>query len=255
MAIPGIWWVDLQIDGVKRGYLSQQPVSRMPHPGSVIAASFTSPIDALYLAAVFNPIFTVSHLGTRKVKRVSLFQAIAHALSPVQSTSAAAEMEPRKSMTDVRALLDAYPGRIIVVFPECSTTNGKGVLPFSPSLLTTPPTVRIFPVSLRYTPPDITTPIPGAWVAFLWKLLSRPTHCIRVRIAEGILNETGTLAGEASSCGGSSGKNYSDLTPDEKHVLDRVAESLARLGRNKRVGLTLGDKEAFVQAWRRPRRD
>ncbi len=129
MAIPGIWWVDLQLDGVKRGSLSQQPTSRVPHPRSVIAASFTSPIDALYLAAVFDPIFTVSYPGSRKVRRVGLFGAIAAALSSAQLLPNASAEE---GLTDLRALLDRYPNRVIAVFPECGTTNGKGVLPFSP---------------------------------------------------------------------------------------------------------------------------
>lgn len=255
MGIPGIWWVDLQIDGVKRGHLSQQPASRVPHPGSVIAANFTSPVDALYLAAIFDPIFTVSYLGTRKVRRVSLFQAIVQALCPIQLHPPQATAGRNENITDVRALLAAHPGRIIVVFPECGTTNGKGVLPFSPSLLATPSSVKIFPVSLRYTPPDITTPVPGAWAAFLWKLLSRPTHCIRVRIAEGVLNATSETTGQAKKPSTSSiSKDIASMTGGEQHVLDHVAESLARLGRNKRVGLTLEDKAAFVQAWERPKK-
>ena len=242
MGIPGIWWVDLQIDGVKRGHLSQQPASRVPHPGSVIAASFTSPVDAIYLAAVFDPVFTVSFPGTRKVRQISLFRAVAQALSPVQLSLPRASLRGG-SVTDIGALLQAHPDRIIVVFPECSTTNGKGVLPFSPSLLATPSSASIFPVSLRYTPPDITTPVPGAWATFLWNLLSRPTHCIRVRIAEGVSNTAVGL-----------GEGESTLAPEEQNMLDRIAESLARLGRNKRVGLTLVEKAAFVKAWANPKK-
>lgn len=239
MGIPGIWWVDLQIDGVKRGHLSQQPASRVPHPGSVIAASFTSPVDAIYLAAIFDPIFTVSYPGTRKVQRITLFQAVTQALAPVQLGAPG----DGAGVTDIGALVKAHPDRIIVVFPECGTTNGKGVLPFSPSLLATPSSARIFPVSLRYTPPDITTPVPGAWASFLWKLLSRPTHCIRVRIAECVSN-TASSVGQAGA----------SLTSEEQGVLDRIADSLARLGRNKRVGLTLTDKVAFLKAWGKPKK-
>ena len=46
----------------------------------------------------------------------------------------------------------------------------------------------------------------------------------------------------------------SDVSSDEKIVLDKVAEALARLGRVKRVGLSATDKEAFVKAWTRQRR-
>ena len=259
MGIPGIWWVDLQLDGVKRGSLSQQPPSRVPHPRSVIAASFTSPIDALYLAAVFDPIFTISYPGTRQVRRVGLLRAAAAALSPAQLLPNPPPPE-RHELTDLRALLARYPDRVIAVFPECGTTNGKGVLPFSPSLLAVPGGVRIFPVSLRYAPADITTPVPGAWATFLWKLLGRPTHSLRVRIAEGVYN-TGEAASEAAraeasgvdarSAGAAGG---SSVGAEEQRVLDRVAEALARLGRSKRVGLTLRDKAAFVDAWKKAKK-
>lgn len=39
------------------------------------------------------------------------------------------------------------------------------------------------------------------------------------------------------------------ITAAEKAVLNRVADALARLGRVKRVGLGVRDKESFVEAW------
>jgi hypothetical protein len=38
-------------------------------------------------------------------------------------------------------------------------------------------------------------------------------------------------------------------TAEEQKLLDRVGEALARLGRVKRVGLTLKEKKAFVALW------
>lgn len=87
-------------------------------------------------------------------------------------------------------------GRVIVVFPESTTSNGRGILKLSPSLLSAGDNTKIFPVSLRYTPADIVTPIPG-WLEvlrFIWRLNSSPTHCIRVRIGGPI-----TLASPPSS--------------------------------------------------------
>jgi len=252
MGIPGIWWVDIQIDGVKRGHLSEQPPDRVPHPGSIIAANFTSPIDAIYLAGVFDPIFTISYPGSRKVRRVSLLGAMTQALSKAQL-----DWNPpaRSKLTDLRTLLAQNPGRIIVCFPECGTSNGRGTLPFSPSLLTVPASSKIFPVSLRYTPSDITTPVPGAWVTFFWNLLSRFTHTVRVRIAEGIDNTSaaetnGAHDSYAAAAAGGSGED-GNLAKNEQAVLDKVAEALARLSRNKRVGLTLRDKAAFVDTWKK----
>lgn len=257
LSIAWIFWGDLQLDGVKRGSLSQQPPDRMPGapPASVIAASFTSPIDAVYLAAVFDPIFTISYPASRRVVRVGLWRAMWQALSPSQLRTAP---PPAAQLTTVAELLAQHPGRVVAVFPECATTNGMGILPFSPSLLTVPGDVKIFPVSIRYTAPDITTPVPGTWWRFLWRLLSRPTHVMRIRIADAIYNTAGLVNGlgessgvETRSAARATGNERDDASSEEQRVLDRVAETLARLGRNKRVGLTVTDKAKFVEAWKK----
>ncbi|KAK4100149.1 hypothetical protein N658DRAFT_473744 [Parathielavia hyrcaniae] len=266
LTIPLVWWVDLQLDGVKRGALSQQPRSRVPHPRSIIAANFTSPLDALYLAAVFDPVFVASHPASRKVRHISLWSAIFAALSPSAQLLDLDEWEAQNSgrLTDLRALVARHPDRVIAVFPECGTTNGKGILPLSPCLLTAPAESAIFPLSMRYTPPDVTTPVPatgwfpiGVWAGFLWKLLGRPTHCIRVRIAEAAYNTTSATNGvsEAHQVLPPRGewRGEDEPTTEEQRLLDQIGEALARLGRAKRVGLTLKDKKAFVAAWTKGR--
>jgi 1-acyl-sn-glycerol-3-phosphate acyltransferase len=260
LAIPGVWWVDLQLDGVKRGSLSQQPRSRVPHGKSIIAANCTSPIDALYLAAVFDPIFVASHPSSRKVRQIGLLTAIASALSPTAQLRTLEEWEQHQpqELTTLHTLLARHPDRVIAVFPECGTTNGKGILPLGPSLLTAPADTAIFPLSLRYAPPDVTTPVLGSagWAGFVWKLLGRPTHCVRVRIAEAVFNTAGATNGVEGSgvvggvaLGGWEGRAEDQPTAEEQQLLDRVGEALARLGRVKRVGLTLRDKKRFLAAW------
>lgn len=274
LGIPGIWWIDLQIDGVRKGSLARKHQGKVPQQSDIIASSFTSPIDSLYLAAIFDPIFTVSYPHTRQVELISLFGAILRALSQPR------DQPPNGAkMTDLKALLASHPNRAIVVFPECTTTNGRGILPFSPSLLTSPPGTKIFPISLRYTPPDITTPVPRQYWAFMWNLLSQPTHCIRVRIAEVVYNRSKPSTAQPSvekkdkyltnvldSIADDSAMTSStdtltslsdqpaEVTPEEKRVLDKVAEALARLGRVKRVDLTVKDKATFIDAWSRRRR-
>lgn len=271
LGIPGVWWIDLQIDGVRKGSLARGNVQRVPSPSSIIASSFTSPIDSLYLAAIFDPIFTVSYPHTRQVQCISLLGAIFRALSPPKEYPS-----PRATLTDLKTLVVEHPKRVIVVFPECTTTNGRGILPFSPSLLSAAPTTKIFPVNLRYTPPDITTPVPGAYISFIWNLLSQPTHCIRVRIAEVVYNTakpTDIVAekkeryltnfldtlGDDSAMTSSTDTLISvtdqngDINAEEKRVLDKVGEALARLGRVQRVGLTVKDKITFVEAWSKSR--
>ncbi|KAL2008438.1 hypothetical protein VTN00DRAFT_6632 [Thermoascus crustaceus] len=267
LGVPSIWWIDLQIDGVRKGSLAKQRTARLPGPGSIIASSFTSPIDAVYLAAIFDPIFVASYPSTWQVERISLLQAILRSFSFPRVNP-----PPGARMVEISKLLERYPNSPIVIFPECTTTNGRGILPLSISLLDVPSKTKIYPVSVRYTPADVTTPIPGSYITFLWNLLSKPTHCIRVRIAEAVngvdaasqtsarktyeSNHIDTLKEEAnSSTDGLLGNDYGVfLIRDQKALLDHVGEALARLGRVKRVGLGVKEKQDFVRMWTKVKR-
>ena len=274
LGIPGVWWIDIQVDGVRRGSLSQTPPGRLPSSGQVIASSYTSPLDILYLAAIFDPIFTQSQAGSRLVRPVSIEGALASCFD-VQPPP---PFDARKGCMPLADLIAQNKDRVIVVFPESTTSNGRGILKLSHSLLSANPQTRIFPVSLRYTPADVVTPIPG-WleaIKFIWRLNSQQTHCIRARIGAPTSvasappsdnastgPTTRSRTGRSSSGMDSnffdtldettnsvqSGDDDEGLTELEKRVLDAVADALARLARVKRVGLGVGEKEKFVEAW------
>lgn len=290
LGIPGVWWVDLQIDGVKRGQLASAK-DHLPKAGTIVASSFTSPLDPLYLAGIFQPIFTRSYASTRKVERISLWSAIRLAFSqPLVNPPANAKLVTLQRLSAV------YPSKIICVFPETTTTNGRGILPLSPSLLSAGGDTKIYPVNLRYTPQDVTTPVPGGVISWFWNLLSKPSHQMRVRIAHRIYNSraidkplssisktpaSAKAAGtgydtnifdtpdfrkgwdatddagmdvDVGGDGDSDGDVEDDVSLDEQKVLDRVAEDLARLGRVKRVGLGVEEKIEFVGVWGKRRR-
>lgn len=215
------------------------------------------------MAAIFDPIFTQSYHGSRKVRPLSLEGALAACFTLTTTPEQA---------TDLAQLVAQNPQRVIVVFPESTTSNGRGVLRLSPSLLSAPKTTPIYPVSLRYTPADVVTPIPG-WtesLRFLWKLCSRQTHCIRVRVGLPMTlaqqqKAAEQDAGREASRGRDPQKKYdtnffdsfqsseSDdaegLKPADRRSLDLVAESLSRLGRAKTLGLGVEEKIRFIDAW------
>ncbi|KAF1917529.1 hypothetical protein BDU57DRAFT_513831 [Ampelomyces quisqualis] len=279
LSIPGVWWVDLQVDGVRRGQLHTSG-DHLPRAGSVIASCFTSPLDPLYLAGIFQPIFTRCYPHIRKVERITLFRAILVAFS-------APRLSPPKDakLYTLKELVEQNPTKIICVFPETTTTNGRGILPLSPCLLSTDGTTKIYPVNLRYTPGDITTPVPGSYATWIWRILHKPHHQMRARIATKIFNshaidipnklsKTGIASGydtnifdqpafkenEANDGWGDmkvdvpGGAEDLDISADEQKVLDRVGEDLARLGRVKRVGLGVQDKVDFLKVWGARRR-
>jgi hypothetical protein len=153
------------------------------------------------------------------------------------------------------SLKKKYPNSLTVLLPECTTSNGRGILTFSPSLLTAAPNTKIYPVNLRYSPSDVTTPLPGSYISFFWDLLSRPTHTIRVRIAESIpMPDSGQPNGIMDQTDGPNEDRRSSISNEEQAVLDQVAEDLARLGRSKRVGLGVQDKVEFLKVWTKTRR-
>ena len=47
--------------------------------------------------------------------------------------------------------------------------------------------------------------------------------------------------------------NKDGLTSEERKLLDRVADDLARLGRAKRVGLGVKEKVEFIKVWTKTR--
>lgn len=159
---------------------------------------------------------------------------------------------PAANLISLSGLLAQNPNRTVLVFPEATPTNGRGILRFTPALSSAPRKTRIFPISLKYTPADITTPVPGAYRKFLWSLLSRPTHCIRVRIGEIIYNEVGERRKSKSSEDLESSDTVADADEEDlDSVCERGSEALARIGRIKRLNLGVKEKIEFVSAWRR----
>lgn len=89
---------------------------------------------------------------------------------------------------------------------------------------------------------------------FVWNLCSKPTHTIRVRVAEATYN-TSAASGQdldPREAYGASGE-VGMLDEEEKKVQDRIGEALARLGRVKRVGVGVREKIDFVKIWGRRR--
>ncbi|PUU84026.1 hypothetical protein B9Z19DRAFT_1014359 [Tuber borchii] len=263
----GIWWIDLQVENVKKGSLSRQPKSKLPTPGSILICTSTSPLDALYLSAIFDPVFTVSTVGSRRVHVVGLLGAIMAAFAPpgLNTTTTSSESSAIMATTTLAELCKKYGDtRIIAVFPEATTTNGRGVLRFAPCLDTLHGDVEIFPVSLRYSPADVTTPVPGTYGYTLFALLARPTHCIRVRIGEVLKNNSSDdrgeeFAGDSSDTvtdglNGGGGGGEKEGMDRQSRLSERGAEALARIARSKRLNLGVKEKMAFVEAWSRNKR-
>lgn len=247
----------------------------MPGSGSIVAASHTSPLDILYLATILDPIFTQSYPGTKLLRPISLTTALLSCFTTPPTAPPAPGTKAATQLTTLTTITSQNPSRITAVFPEATPSNGRAILSLTPALLSASPRSKIYPVSLRYTPADIVTPLPGLLPAlhFLWTLLSSGSHCIRTRIGAAVRNPPADAVAEQRGATNGARKsgyesNYFDtlaarggegeegvdedgLLEPERRVLDMVADSLARLGRVKWVGLGVREKARFVEVWRR----
>lgn len=258
------------------------PPPLLPGPGDVIAAAWTSPLDALVLAAAFDPTLAIAWPdgpeGGKLVAPTSPLAAAAYALcAPETSPSSSTGTHPDGLVSLAGLAADSgTQARAAALFPECTPSNGRAVLALaaSPALAALRRGSRVYPARVCYDSHadecGLATPVPvlaggvRVLVRFLWTLLGRPMRAVRVRVGDAVeVGVGGASSGEsgpttaatatatAKTSATTTGAAVSQRGPaaGADGTAGRVAEGLARLGRVRRVGLGVSDKQAFARAW------
>ncbi|KAG8934231.1 hypothetical protein FRC01_004311 [Tulasnella sp. 417] len=288
LALLGLLWIPVEVITRKKGRSAGAPETWKPRAGDVIVSNWCSWIELLYLAFRWNPIFllpvaeqpsstdsgtttpqstpgrrtgtgsaaisTPTNYSRPRVpilgwKQASLLEMISH--------SGHGPLPPRKGDATPLSLeqIREKAGRPVVVFPECTTSNGRAVLRFADVFSNVPVPVkafRVFVMCVRYDPPTPaepslshsipTSPVPNP-IPHLYTLLSSPT-----------LSRTMSIRLLAPSDSPSSqGFIASDfLAPGSKDQLgEACAQLIAQLGKFKRTTV-LGweEKTAFLEFYR-----
>ncbi|BFZ59656.1 Lysophosphatidic acid:oleoyl-CoA acyltransferase 1 [Saitoella coloradoensis] len=228
MGIAGVWWVPVQVDNSGAALSSRKTFTAPLRAGDILVANQTSPLDILLLASTLCsvPLFTQSYPGTSLVEPISFPMAILrYLLKP--SVKA-----PTSGMMELKDVTNKWQKRIVVVFPEGTATNSRGLLASTPSLSLTGVKTRIWPYTIKYTPTaDLSTPITGfkaSW-SFFWRFLSQFKREIKLRrAAQPIIVDDEEKDGE---------------------VVEKVMDALARVGRMRRLGLGVQEKRDFLDIW------
>ncbi|KAL1736047.1 hypothetical protein EV714DRAFT_267582 [Schizophyllum commune] len=289
----GFFWIPVEVVTRQRGRLAQKPIPWRPKAGDIIVSNWVSWIELLWLAFRFNPIFVypiVDALPKAPAQKSSP-SPVSHTPGRRTGTGSAAvaapttrEAVPRAPITGFRiaSLLEMVrstgnvlpqPGkgrpledirraanRPIVVLPECTTSNGRGLLRFADVFgrTTTPKGCHVFVMCTRCDPPTAWTPTPSlsipsttlnplAHVFILCTTLIPPTLSIRL-LSMAELPSTGTfIASEVL------GANSPALGSDGQ-LTEVCATLIAQIGKMKRVGLGWEDKLAFLEFYRSKRR-
>ncbi|KAG8934665.1 hypothetical protein FRC02_009492 [Tulasnella sp. 418] len=193
LAIAGIWWISVEVITKKRGRGHQEVESWNPGAGDVIVSNWASWIEILWLAFRFNPVFVIPVAAPLPEEDV---QPLKSSTGRRTGTGSAAISSPSTSATRVRSKIlgfrqtsilgiVAHTGRCplwsktgekvesleeirssidrpLVVFPECTTSNGRGLLRFAdifdPKISLPVKPFKVFIMCIRYDPPTTFTP-------------------------------------------------------------------------------------------------
>ncbi|EKM59393.1 uncharacterized protein PHACADRAFT_114068 [Phanerochaete carnosa HHB-10118-sp] len=290
LLLVGVWWIPVGVVTRKRTPRGSTGLEKWnPKAGDVIVSNWVSWIELLWLAFRFDPIFVlpvsdpvdlssasrsstplsvtpgrrtgtgsaaISSPSTRAptphsnivgFRKASLFSMLAATGSVPLPRERAGEYSP---LEDIRRRAD----RPIVVFPECTTSNGRGLLRFVPvfSSLTLPvKDFQVFVMCVRYDPPTPLTPTLSHSLPS--KMLNPLPHIFR--LANTLLPLTLSIRllvpSESPSSGAFLASEFS--TPGSKNndiLTEACAALIAQIGKTKRVGLGWEDKVAFLEFYK-----
>ncbi|KAI8642361.1 hypothetical protein BD408DRAFT_443562 [Parasitella parasitica] len=204
--------------------------------GDVIVANWTSYIDIIYLASRFNPVFTQVFMDTKKIKVVSLWEAIRLAGKIPESKPLSQD-----SLFTVQELsLKAKKGNWgpIIVFAEGTTTNGRALLKFAPvfedyKLNQKDGNFQIMAFKYEYgnMPPTFTV---GNQFFHFFKLCSQFHNILVVK----------SLAQGEAPC--SPNSIDSSAFDSQDPVGDLLISSLGNVSKLRKTNLSMSDKRDFI---------
>lgn len=173
-AIAAMWWlaggvVDFSVDSVRKNKIAEINRHR-PGPGSVVVANFASPLDlvAIFLASTAR-IGQISVIVPRKgeLYELSFWEALR---VPFVDPAETGSLPFGRKSADLAHLAN----KLVVIFPEGTTSNGQGTLPFveAPEKLQIPK--ASYSTLVLRSPPAVAVPVPrSSWSYYCSVLAER----------------------------------------------------------------------------------
>ncbi|KAG1833035.1 hypothetical protein EV424DRAFT_1366800 [Suillus variegatus] len=280
--VMGFWSVSTELIVRKRGKIPENKWN--PRAGDLIVSNWSSWIEVLWLAYKYNPLFvlpvanaptassprdasSISYTPGRKTgtgsaaissfDRVLSSPEVIHGfrqVSLLEIISSTGKTPSAPSSVHLRSLDDIRRSarRPVVVFPECTTSNGRGLLRFADVFNgASVPTkgYNMFLMCVRYDPPTASQPslshsVPAATLNPLRHLLQICTSLSPQSISIRQLPLSESPSSQLFI--------VNEVVPEPRSdVLAEVcAVLIARMGKMKRVGFGWEDKYAFLDFYR-----
>jgi len=282
LLVLGVWWIPVEEISRKRGKTCESREPWRPGAGDLIVSNWASWIEILWLAFRFDPIFVLPVTDDPVPQRDTLPETRtpgrrtgtgSAAISlPIKSIVRRANIVGFRKVSLLRIImytggtpLDASGGnylkleeirssatRPIVVFPECTTSNGRGLLKFAELFKDRPIPVKgykVFIMCVRYDPPTPLSPAlshsipsrlnPLPHVFSLAKSLKPLAISIRLLTQAESLSSPLFMASEVVSC---------DVGEDT--FTAACSGLISQLGKLKKTNLSWEDKVFFLKLYR-----
>ncbi|KAF4574875.1 hypothetical protein EYR40_005387 [Pleurotus pulmonarius] len=281
--IMGLTWIPVERVSRKRGRGKPVANAWSPKAGDVIVSNWVSWIELLWLAFRFNPIFVlpvfdsinvttptpgrdgiVSHTPGRRTGTGSANITSTRQASPLGTfrgfrITSLLEMifltgrVPPYGATTTSCLkfddIQKQADRPIVVLPEATTSNGRGLLRFSnifPNEQVPTKKFGVFIMCVRYDPPTDFTPTLSRPISSsfnpLGHLFALTTSFAPLSISIRLLEPADSISSQLFM--------VSEVVPDaskEDVFVSSCAALIAQLGKMKRTGLGWEDKASFFE--------
>ncbi|KAK7470753.1 hypothetical protein VKT23_002172 [Stygiomarasmius scandens] len=284
----GLYWISVETVSKKRSRSHVAKTSWNPTAGDIIVSNWTSWIELLWLAFRFNPIFVLPIEDTRPVRSDSSAQSSstttqtpgrrtgtgsANIASPAKTPSSRVPIigyQPVSLLSMIRQSGNTPPyfsvsgarpclledikkkaDRPIVLFPECTTSNGRGLMRFANVFNQSTPVQdwNIYIMCTRYDPPTTSAPtlshsVPSTILNPLPHMFSVAKSLTPLTMSIRLLTPSESPTSPtfvASEVLGESSKM--DLT-------EACASLIAQVGKLKRMTLGWEDKSRFIEFYR-----
>ncbi|KAF9534819.1 hypothetical protein CPB83DRAFT_842996 [Crepidotus variabilis] len=279
----GIFWIHVEQFNRKRSRAPKLPESWNPRPGDIIVSNWSSWVEAIWLALRYNPVFVlpvpVSHsespvpgtastpithkpgrrtdTGSANVQlpsRASLsrvqfrgFQKVS-LLKLISLTGHAPPFDVSGSCMSLEEI-QQNAGGPIVVFPECTTSNGRGLLRFASVFRKNVPVKKyqVFIMNIRCDPPSslahtLTHSMPSRFINPLPELFAIAMSLAPTQMTIRLLAPSESPGSQLFIAS----EILSDYSGDDQ-LSEACAILIASMGKMKRTAMGWEDKCNFLE--------
>ncbi|KAI0082591.1 hypothetical protein K474DRAFT_1585839 [Panus rudis PR-1116 ss-1] len=285
LLLSGLLWIPVEHVTRKRGRGAKTKESWNPKAGDIIVSNWASWVEILWLAFRFNPIFLVPVTSPVDLSSASRSSSpITSTPGRRTGTGSAAISTPNTRVSTPRARILGFrhvsllsmitrtgtipedsdtikdygtleevrskADRPIVIFPECTTSNGRGLLKFSDVFNGVNVPVRkfkVFVMCVRYDPPTSLSPtlshsIPSSFLNPLPHIFKVTSSLVPLTLSIRLLAQSDSpSSGSFLLSDFLTGGQYDDP------LSEICAALISQIGKFKRTGMAWEDKAAFLQ--------